>query len=79
MSISSSIDADEGQRLSGAARRERHRNAPARQRIREILRGAFREVRTLVAASEPAESVALINVHLVRLFPQRGSADVMNG
>jgi hypothetical protein len=35
------------------------------ERIREILRSAFREIRALAAASEPAESVALLNMHLV--------------
>lgn len=42
---------------------------PDVERIRAILRGAYREIRTLVAASEPAEAVALVNLHLVRLFP----------
>jgi hypothetical protein len=40
------------------------------ERIREILRCAFREIRTLVASSEPAEVVALVNLQLVKLFPQ---------
>jgi hypothetical protein len=44
------------------------------ERIREILRAAYREIRTLVAASEPAEAVALINLHLVRLFPRERSS-----
>jgi hypothetical protein len=34
-------------------------------RIREVLRRAFREVRAIAAASEPAESVALLNLQLV--------------
>lgn len=43
--------------------------------IREILRGAFREVRTLVAASEPAETVALLNLQLLELFPRGPGAE----
>lgn len=39
------------------------------ERIREILRAAFREIRTLVAASEPSEVVALVNLQLIKLFP----------
>jgi hypothetical protein len=39
------------------------------ERIREILRAAYREIRSLVAASEPAEVVALINLQSLRLFP----------
>lgn len=39
------------------------------ERIREILRAAFREIRTLVAASEPTEVVALVNLQLVKLYP----------
>jgi hypothetical protein len=35
-------------------------------RIEALHRAYFREVRTIVAASEPAEAVALINVQLVR-------------
>jgi transcriptional regulator with XRE-family HTH domain len=34
-------------------------------RIHELLRNAYREVRSIVAASEPAERVALLNLHLV--------------
>lgn len=34
-------------------------------RVREVLRRAFREIRAIAAASEPAESVALLNLHLV--------------
>lgn len=36
-------------------------------RAREILRGAYRELRTLVAASSPLERVALVNVQLLLL------------
>lgn len=36
-------------------------------RIRELYRGYFREVRRIVAASEPAECVVLMNVHLFEL------------
>ena len=35
------------------------------ERIREVLRRAFREIRAIAAASEPAESVALLNLQLV--------------
>jgi transcriptional regulator with XRE-family HTH domain len=35
------------------------------ERIREILRHAFREIRALAAASEPVDSVALLNLQLV--------------
>jgi transcriptional regulator with XRE-family HTH domain len=35
------------------------------ERVREILRGAFREVRAIAAASNPVQSVALLNVELV--------------
>jgi transcriptional regulator with XRE-family HTH domain len=34
-------------------------------RISELLHATFREIRTIVAASEPAECVALLNLHLV--------------
>ena len=37
------------------------------QRIRELYRAYFREVRRIVAASEPAECVVLMNVHLFEL------------
>ena len=36
-------------------------------RIRELYRGYFREVRRIIAASEPSECVALMNVHLFEL------------
>jgi hypothetical protein len=36
------------------------------QKIRELHRAYFREVRTIVAASEPPEVAALINVQLIR-------------
>ncbi|HTV21798.1 MAG TPA: DUF4423 domain-containing protein [Polyangiaceae bacterium] len=35
------------------------------ERVREVLRRAFREIRAIAAASQPAESVALLNLHLV--------------
>jgi transcriptional regulator with XRE-family HTH domain len=35
------------------------------ERVREVLRRAFREIRAIAAASRPAESVALLNLHLV--------------
>jgi len=34
-------------------------------RIHELLRGVYREVRSIVAASQPAECVALLNLHLL--------------
>ncbi len=34
-------------------------------RVRELLRGSYREVRAIVAASEPTETAALLNVQLV--------------
>lgn len=37
------------------------------ERIRELHRAYFREVRRIVAASEPSECVALMNVHLFEL------------
>ena len=37
-------------------------------RVRELLRATFREIRSLVAASEPAETVALVNLQLVGLI-----------
>jgi hypothetical protein len=40
------------------------------ERIRELHRGFFRELRRIVAASEPAECIALANVHLLELRPQ---------
>jgi hypothetical protein len=36
-------------------------------RIRQIIRRAFRESRAIVSASQPAERIALINLQLVRL------------
>jgi transcriptional regulator with XRE-family HTH domain len=42
-------------------------------RVREILRAAYREIRTLVAASEPSEAVALVNLQLLELVPRRAS------
>ncbi len=37
------------------------------ERIRELHRAYFRELRRIVAASEPAECIALANLHLVEL------------
>jgi hypothetical protein len=34
-------------------------------RIREVLRRSFREIRSIAAASEPTEAVALLNLQLV--------------
>lgn len=34
-------------------------------RVRQCMQSAFREVRSIVAASEPAERIALLNVQLV--------------
>jgi transcriptional regulator with XRE-family HTH domain len=36
------------------------------ERIQELLRDTYREVRAIVAASDPAEQVALLNVQLLR-------------
>jgi len=41
-------------------------------RAREILRGAFREIRSLVAASHPEEVAALVNLQLVTFLPRTG-------
>jgi transcriptional regulator with XRE-family HTH domain len=38
---------------------------PDLARIAELLHATFREIRTIVAGSEPAECVALLNLHLV--------------
>jgi transcriptional regulator with XRE-family HTH domain len=38
------------------------------QRIRGLLRGVFREIRSVVAASEPEDTVAVINIQAFRLF-----------
>jgi hypothetical protein len=35
------------------------------ERVREILRKAFREIRSIAAASHPVETVALLNLQLV--------------
>lgn len=39
------------------------------ERVREILRNAYREIRTLAAASEPIERAALLNLQLVTFAP----------
>ena len=36
------------------------------ERIRELLRAAFREIRSIVAASEPPEQIGLLNLQLMR-------------
>jgi transcriptional regulator with XRE-family HTH domain len=43
-------------------------------RIREVLRMAFREIRTIAAASQPVESVALLNLHLISWPEPRANA-----
>jgi transcriptional regulator with XRE-family HTH domain len=45
------------------------------ERIHELLRNAYREVRSIVAASQPAERVALINVQLVGWNDEQVLAD----
>jgi transcriptional regulator with XRE-family HTH domain len=40
-------------------------SAPDYARIAELLRATYREVRSIVAASEPAEHIALLNVQLM--------------
>jgi hypothetical protein len=37
------------------------------EHVRELLRSVFREIRSLVAVSEPAEGVALVNLQLLLL------------
>jgi hypothetical protein len=39
-------------------------------RIREKLTATFREIRSLVAASQPEESAALINLQVVSFLPE---------
>jgi hypothetical protein len=39
------------------------------ERVRELLRAAFREIRSLVAASNPDEVAALVNLQLVTFLP----------
>jgi transcriptional regulator with XRE-family HTH domain len=43
-------------------------------RIEELHRAYFRQVRAIVAASEPPEVVALVNVHLLELTPALSAA-----
>ena len=43
-------------------------------RIEDLHRAYFRDVRAIVAASEPAEVVALVNVQLLELVPAHGGA-----
>jgi hypothetical protein len=40
------------------------------ERVREILRAAYREIRALAVTSEPVEAAALLNLQLVT-FPLR--------
>jgi len=40
------------------------------ERIREKLSSTFREIRSLVAASQPEEAAALINLQVVSFLPQ---------
>lgn len=40
-------------------------SAPDLERIREILRASFREIRAIATASNPVQSVALLNLQLV--------------
>lgn len=42
------------------------------ERIREVLANTYREIRAIVAVSEPAERVALVNLHLVT-WPSRNT------
>ena len=42
------------------------------ERIQDLHRAYFRELRRIVAASEPAECIALTNVHLLELAPATG-------
>ena len=43
-------------------------------RVRELLRRAFREVRSIVAASEPTERVALLNLQFISLMADEDSS-----
>jgi len=45
------------------------------QRVRELLRAAYREVRAVVAASEPVETAALLNLQLVEFVASRAQRD----
>jgi hypothetical protein len=45
-----------------------------RELIREKLRMAFREIRSIVAASQPEEVAAVINLQLMAFDPERGPA-----
>jgi hypothetical protein len=42
-------------------------------RIRELLRSSYREIRSIVAASEPAETAAVLNLQLVELAEDSGT------
>ena len=42
-------------------------------RIRELLRRTFREIRTMVAASQPEQVAALLNLQIVTFSPPSGS------
>jgi transcriptional regulator with XRE-family HTH domain len=42
-------------------------------RIRELLRSSYREIRSIVAASEPSETAAVLNLHLVELAEDPGT------
>jgi hypothetical protein len=44
-------------------------------RIRELLRSTYREIRAIVAASEPSETAALLNLHLVSWPGERDAAE----
>ncbi|MGC4069093.1 MAG: hypothetical protein QM784_31500 [Polyangiaceae bacterium] len=43
------------------------------ERIQSLHRAYFRELRRIVASSEPPECIALANVHLLELGPTRGT------
>lgn len=48
------------------------------ERIRERLRVAFREIRSLVAASQPEEVAALINLQVISFLPESSAASAAN-
>lgn len=50
---------------------------PDLARIAELLHATFREIRAIVAASEPAECVALLNLHLVGWNDEARMHDVL--
>jgi hypothetical protein len=46
------------------------------QRIKQLLRATFREIRTIVASSAPEEVAALVNLQLVAFLPAATADDL---